>query len=183
MIQKKGGYMLDSGTHSFYRMAPMSSQIKWMTGLTLLIPIVFLAVAQWSQEPLSSLFDACAMGMLVLYGLVWLLMRPTGFRLEADGLVITWPLRQRKIFRREILQVDLLDRDDLRARTGHAMRVGVAGLWGVFGWLSTSERGRVDLYVSGFDDLVWIDCKSGRPLVITPQRAGTFVARIGPAVR
>lgn len=175
--------MLDSESQSFYPMAPMSSQIKWMTALILLIPVVFLAVAQASQDPLSSLFDVCAMGILVLYSLVWLLMRPTGFRLEADGLVITWPLRQRRISRREILQADLLDRGDLRARTGRAMRVGVAGLWGVFGWLSTSERGRVDLYISGFDDLVWIDRKNGRPLVITPQRAGTFVARIGPAVR
>jgi hypothetical protein len=99
---------------------------------------------------------------------VWLWARPSRFEVSADGLVMVWPLRRRRIPRARIGAVRLVDRGDLRRELGWGARVGVGGLWGQFGWAWTSRRGWVDTYISRLDGLVWVDLRDGRPLLITP---------------
>ena len=72
-----------------------------------------------------------------------------------------WPLRRRRIRRASITNVRHLDRKALRRETGRAMRVGAGGLWGAFGWLWTTRRGIVRMYVS--------------KIVITPEQPDVFV--------
>jgi hypothetical protein len=74
--------------------------------------------------------------------------------------------------------VRLIDRDELRREVGWGMRVGAGGLWGGFGWLWTTRRGIVQMYVSRLDRFVWIERGSERPWLITPDRPESFVAAL-----
>jgi hypothetical protein len=75
--------------------------------------------------------------------------------------------------------VRLIDRDELRRQVGWGMRVGAGGLWGGFGWLWTTRRGIVQMYVSRLDRFVWIERGGERPWLITPDRPEMFVAALG----
>ena len=71
-----------------------------------------------------------------------------------------------------------VDRQELRRDVGWGMRVGAGGLWGGFGWLWTSRRGIVQMYVSRLARFVWIERGKERPWLITPERAEEFVAAL-----
>jgi len=62
------------------------------------------------------------------------------------------------------------------------MRVGAGGLWGAFGWLWTTKRGTVQMYISRTDNFVWIERRSERPWLITPERPEQFVAAMTAAI-
>jgi hypothetical protein len=68
----------------------------------------------------------------------------------------------------------LLHLPALRGELGFAARVGVGGLWGGFGWLWTSRRGLIDMYVSRGDGLLMVERLAGRPLLITPEHPDEF---------
>lgn len=53
-----------------------------------------------------------------------------------------------------------------------------SGLWGGFGWLGMSRRGFVDVYVSRTNGIVLVERRTGRDLLITPERPGEFVAAL-----
>jgi hypothetical protein len=116
-----------------------------------------------------------ALLLLCIYAWVWLWFRPTLFVVRPGILEVIWPLRRRQLRRAEISEVQHLDRDELRRRTGWGMRVGAGGLWGGFGWLWTEKRGVVQMYVSRTDDFVWIERGGERPWLITPEHPATFV--------
>jgi hypothetical protein len=71
-----------------------------------------------------------------------------------------------------------VDRQELRRDVGWGMRVGAGGLWGGFGWLWTSRRGIVQMYVSRLDRFGWIERGKERQWLITPERAEEFVAAL-----
>jgi hypothetical protein len=88
---------------------------------------------------------------------------------------VVWPLKRREIRRDGIAGVRLVDRRTLRRDIGWGMRVGAGGLWGGFGWLWTTRRGIVQMYVSRTDGFVWIERLNDRPWLITPERPEAFV--------
>ena len=90
------------------------------------------------------------------------------------------PLRRREIARRSISSVRLIDRATLRREVGWGMRVGAGGLGGGFGWLWTTRRGLVRMYVSRLDGFVWIERGAGQPWLITPDRPDAFVQALAP---
>ena len=49
------------------------------------------------------------------------------------------------------------------------------GLGGGFGWLWTQKRGVVRMYISRTDGLVWIERRSERPWLVTPEKPEAFV--------
>ena len=59
---------------------------------------------------------------------------------------------------------------DLKGKLGFAIRIGVGGLWGAFGWVWTSRLGMVEIYISRHDHFLWIDRHEGKPLLITAER-------------
>jgi hypothetical protein len=154
-----------------FSLAPMSPVILIVTLVLLALPVISLIAA------LAGARFHIAPGLLVItiYVWIWLRFRPTRFIVQERSLEVIWPLKHREISRTSISSVRLLDRDTLRKEIGWGMRAGAGGLWGGFGWLWTKRRGIVQMYVSRTDGFVWIERKSGRPWLITPERPDNFV--------
>src|SRR6267142_1983026 len=133
-----------------YRLAPMSPEILVLTIVLLSLPLVFLALAAFWTMPLLL---APALFILVIYAWIWPLARPTAF----------------------VVQPRTIDRQTLRREAGWGMRVGAGGLFGAFGYLWTTRRGLVRMFVSRTDRFVWIERKSERPWLITPDQPDAFV--------
>jgi hypothetical protein len=155
-----------------YRLAPMSPEILVLTVVLLPLPLFFVALAFFYTTPLLL---APALFILVIYAWIWLLSRPTGFVVHPRYLEVTWPLKRRQIPRDDIQAVRLIDRQTLRREAGWGMRVGAGGLFGGFGYLWTTRRGLVRMFVSRTDHFVWIERRSERPWLITPDQPDAFV--------
>ena len=160
---------MDDPAKSF-RLAPMSPLILVLTLVLLALPALFLAGAALRRGPLA----VPGFVLVAIYGWVWLRFRPTHFVVRAEGLEIVWPLKRRQLRRQNISDVRLIDRQELRAKTGWGVRIGAGGLWGGFGWLWTERRGIVQMYISRTDGFVWIECADQRPWLITPEHPTAF---------
>ncbi len=116
-----------------------------------------------------------------LYVIVWVFWRPTRFELSPNGsLDIVFPGRRREIAASELVGCRLITKHQFRQEFGHALRVGVGGLWGGFGLLWTSKGGSVDFYISRTDGFVLIERRSSRPILITPENPRGMVEVMGP---
>jgi len=159
-----------------FRLAPMSPVILGLTVFLLFLPLAFLAAAAvWTP-----LLAMPALFMLAIYLWIWLRYRPTAFVVHEHTLEVAWPLKRREIPREDIAAVRIVDRERLRREVGRGMRVGAGGLFGGFGYLWTTDRGLVRMYVSRTDRFVWIERKSDRPWLITPDRPDLFVRTLAP---
>jgi hypothetical protein len=158
----------------------MSAPLWALTVPLLALPGLFALVASWTPGAVSRLFWVIAGLLAVMYVVIWLYARPTRFEVGPDGLVIVWPARRRRIDRRDIGGARVLESGQLRPELGWAARIGVGGLWGGFGWAWTSRRGLLDLYVSRTDGCVLVERRSGRALLLTPERPDEFARALGP---
>jgi hypothetical protein len=158
-----------------FPLAPMSGFIRALTVAVLAIPAVFLGFGLLRGN-VPALALALAVAALCLG--VWLWSRPTEFVVSPRGLTLRWPLRALEVSRSEIEGARLMDASAVRAELGLALRIGVGGLFGGFGWLWTRRRGLVDFYISRTDGFVLIERRRGRPLLITPERPGALVAAL-----
>jgi signal transduction histidine kinase len=157
-----------------FALAPMSPAIKWLTLLLLALPFAFFGGGLVSQRILL----LPALFIVATYAWIWLRFRPQSFIVRDRELEVVWPWKRRSIARDSISGVQLLDARALRAEIGWGMRVGAGGLWGGFGWLWTTRRGIVQMYVSRTDGLVWIERANERPWLITPERPEEFVTAL-----
>lgn len=154
-----------------FPIAPMSTAIRGMTFLLLALPVGFALAG----APLSWV----GLGLALLYLALWLAARPLRFEVEGPALRVCFPLWTRSIPRASIASARVLAGSALREQLGFAVRVGAGGLWGGFGWLWSSRRRWVELYVSRSDGLVWIERRGALPLLITPERPAELVASLG----
>jgi hypothetical protein len=154
-----------------FALAPMCLLIRRLTLVMAALPAVFLVAGTVGSRPLF----VPAMLVLLIYGWVWARFRPTAFVVHPDSLEVIWPLKRRRIPRAEVSSVRVMDPQEFRREVGWGMRVGAGGLWGGFGWLWTSHRGIVQMYVSRLDRFVWIERGRERPWLITPDRPEEFV--------
>lgn len=166
---------LDNMGAERFPLARMSRPILILTIGLLELPVFLLALAIAIDEWLA----APALLVAAVYAWVWLRFRPSAFVVRPDVLEVIWPLKRRRLERTDISDVHLIDRHELRRRIDFGMRVGAGGLWGGFGRLWTQRRGVVQMYVSRTDRFVWIECRDGRPWLITPERPDDFVRAIG----
>jgi hypothetical protein len=154
-----------------FRLAPMDFLMRLLTLALLALPPLFLVIAllgnRWLLAPTAFL--------VAIYVWTWLWFRPTRFVVHPRMLEIVWPVRRRTIPREDVVAVRLLDKHELRRQVGWAMRVGAGGLWGGFGWLWTQKRGIVQMYIARTDGLVWLERRTDRPWLITPERPADFV--------
>ena len=162
-----------------FRLAPMDVPIRILTIVLLVLPPLFLAIALLGNRPLL----AVAMLLVAIYVWIWIWFRPTRFVVQPRGLEIVWPGRRRKIPRDDITAVRLIDKRELRREVGWAIRVGAGGLWGGFGWLWTEKRGVVRMYISRTDGLVWIERRSDRPWLLTPEQPEDFARALASPAR
>jgi hypothetical protein len=154
-----------------FPLAPMSPLILTLTLGLFLLPLAFLASAAFVRSSLS----IPGLLLVAVYAWVWLRFRPNRFVVTPDALEVLWPLKRRRIPRRGIAAVRLIDKEELKREIGWGARVGAGGLWGGFGWLWTKRRGIVQMYVSRTDRFVWIERTSDRPWLITPDDPEDFV--------
>lgn len=159
-----------------FPLAPMAPSIRVLTFLLWLLPPAFLVHSLLLGQKLSG---AVALILFILYGVVWAFCRPSCFELSADSLNIVFPAWVRRIPLHDITNNRQISADEFRQEYGRAMRIGVGGLWGGFGWLWTAKEGLVEFYVSRFDGLVILERKNGKQILITPVRPEKFL-RIRP---
>jgi hypothetical protein len=152
----------------------MCTVIRSLTLILAALPVMFLVSGTLGPRALY----VPALLLLLTYGWVWARFRPTTFVVHPDSLEVIWPLKRRRIGRDGISSVRVIDPRELRREVGWGMRVGAGGLWGGFGWLWTSRRGIVQMYVSRLDRFVWIERGKERPWLISPERAEEFVAAL-----
>jgi hypothetical protein len=154
-----------------FRLAPMCMMFRITTLGLLALPVLFVLSAVFGR----ALSIEPTIFLMAIYSWAWLRFRPTQFVVHQDVLEVIWPLKRRQISRDSISDVRLVNRRDLKLQLGWGMRVGDGGLWGGFGWLWTQRRGIVQMYISRFNDLVWIERTAGRPWLISPERPQEFV--------
>ena len=155
-----------------FDLAPMCRLILVLTAVMAALPAAFLIGGVMGARVLW----APAVLLILIYAWVWTRFRPTAFVVHARTLEVVWPLKRRHVARDAITAVRVVGREELRREVGWGMRVGAGGLWGGFGWLWTSRRGIVQMYVSRLDGFVWIECGGERPWLITPERPAAFVS-------
>jgi hypothetical protein len=97
------------------------------------------------------------------------------FEVTPHSLAIRFPALRLELAARDIAAVRVLSGKAFREEFGMAIRIGVGGLWGGFGWLWTHQRGLVEFYVSRLDGFVLIERRGERPLLLTPQSPEDFV--------
>jgi hypothetical protein len=149
-----------------FALAPMSGLVRALTIAVLAIPALFVAAGLATSAPILVTVGVVT---ALLYVAIWLGGRPTAFEVGEDGLRIRFPWRTRAVPAREIGGVRLISGPAFREEFGFAVRIGVGGLWGGFGWLWTSKRGMVELYVSRQDGFVLVERSRGAaPLLLTP---------------
>lgn len=138
-----------------------------MTGFVLVIPVAFLAIA-WKTPSLQTPMLIAAGAILALSLLTWLVARPKRFVVDDLGLTVEWPLWHRVIPKDGIKTVRVLDAEGVKTVLGTAARVGVGGLFGVFGLLRTSRLGWVSCYITTTAPLLLVERAGGRPLLVSP---------------
>ena len=163
--------MSADATVARFRLAPMSPAIRGLTVVLLALPVGFVALAALGSRVLW----LPAAFVVATYAWVWLRLRPTRFVVGPEFLDVVWPLGRRRLPRAGIGAVRLLDGPALRREIGWGMRVGAGGLWGGFGWLWSTRRGIVQMYVSRTDRFVWIERGRDRPWLVTPESPEAFV--------
>ena len=168
---------MSSAVESF-RLAPMSRLILSLTIGLLSLPVLFLVGTAFERALVTP-----AMLLVAIYSWVWLRFRPARFVVHPERLEVVWPFKSRALPRDEIAKVSLIDGLELRAATGWCVRVGAGGLWGAFGWLWTSRRGVVQMYISRTDGFVWIECRNRRPWLLTPEQPEAFARALADSNR
>jgi len=160
-------------TPRIFPLAPMSSDIRALTGICLALPAVFVAGSFVKAPMLLVAVSVCG-----LYAVVWFWMRPTRFVVMHESFLIEWPLRSTAISSSTIAGVETLDRAAFRRQFGRGgVRVGAGGLWGAFGLLMTSKE-TFAMYVSRSDAFVLVRRKDDRPLLLTPDQPERFAAAL-----
>ncbi len=156
-----------------FPLAPMSPMIRNLTIALLILPLLLVGLGVLLGDRTLSWV---ALLMVLLYALVWLLARPQRFVVTDDRLVIQFPVWQRTVQRSAIAQVQSITKEQFEQQFGWAIRIGVGGLWGGFGWLWTQRRGLLEFYLSCTTHLVLIERREQMPLLITPESSEAFIA-------
>ncbi len=170
--------MVRSSLVRSFEFAPMSGLILTLTVGLCLLPAAFIAGATLQVSPASPILLPLGIGLAALYGAVWIYSRPTRFELHSSHLEIIWPIRRRRISLSEMQRVRSMSAREFRREYGGTARIGVGGLFGVFGWLWNRKLGLIDVYASRLDGWVVIERTKGHPLIITPRRAEAFVGAL-----
>ena len=148
-----------------FPLAPMASSIRLLTGMMLAIPALFAGAALTGRA--NEVLLWAALILVGVYASVWIWLRPARFEVGTDGLRLRFPGRTRLVSGPSIARVRVLDPGQFRSEFGWAIRVGVGGLWGAFGWLWT-RGGWVELYISRLDRYLLIERRGAIPLLLTP---------------
>lgn len=153
-----------------FPLAPMDRPMRLLTGVVLALPVLLLVLP---VSPAPGRFLAPGL-LALLIGVTALAWRPLALEVERGTLALRYPVRTKRLGLSTLAAVERLDGAGFRARYGWALRVGVGGLFGGFGWLWTS-KGWVEMDVSRTDDFVLVTWSDRVPLLLTPEDPAAFV--------
>jgi hypothetical protein len=153
----------------------MSPTIKGMTIVVLVLPLIFGVWALITHEPVSG---GVFLFLIALYGSVWVWCRPYRFVITHSYLEIVFPGWRRRIPVGDISCIRLINKETFCQEFGWAIRIGVGGLWGGFGWLWTGKRGLVEFYISQLNEFVLVERSQGKSLLITPENPNQLVEAV-----
>lgn len=158
-----------------FKLAPMSSVIKGLTIALWLLPLFFgifsLIFREWQLFNIGLI-------LIALYSAVWLWCRPSRFMILNNYIEIVFPAWRRSIPIQDISGIRIISQNSFQQEFGWAMRIGVGGLWGGFGWLWTSRGGFLEFYISQLDEFVIISRLKGNSLLITPVNPNHFIETV-----
>lgn len=161
-----------------FPLAPMSLGIRAFSLVLVLLGIGFLVMSRYDQfiawQPAALL--------LVLAALVWVVFRPTRFKLERGVLVLDYPVRTKRIPLSGLEAAELVTSAGFKERFRWALRVGVGGLFGGFGWLRTA-KGWVEMDISRTDGMVLLTFAGRQPMLLTPEDPQGFIEAVQEAAR
>ena len=113
--------------------------------------------------------------ILVLIYLIVFLYRPICYTITNDLLIIHRPLTDIKIARKDIHNIELLDKVRLK---GTIRTFGVGGLFGYWGKFTNSKIGEMIWYATRRDNAVLVTTFGNKKIVLTPDEPGLFVSTI-----
>ena len=145
--------------------APMSPLIKGLTIALWLLPLFFGTLTLEEREWVMLIIFLI---LITLYGAVWLWCRPSRFVVSDNYIEIVFPGWRRPIPMQDVSGVRIISKETFGIEFGWAVRIGVGGLWGGFGWLWTYRGGFLEFYISQLDEFVLISRLKGNSLLITP---------------
>lgn len=154
-----------------FPLAPMDGRVRLLSvGLLALSGVLVAAGAVLDQG--GQALAGASLGLLC--AAVWLLARPGRLSVEGTTLVLTYPLFRRRLPLQGLVDATSLSAEAFRQRFGWALRVGVGGLFGGFGWLRTS-RGWVEMAIAGAQGMVLLEWRGRTPLLVTPAAPERFL--------
>jgi hypothetical protein len=158
----------------------MSAAFVVMSGLVLALPVIFLVIGL-TNPPMRVTFIGTAVAVAIGSLGVWLFYKPKALDLSKGELVIRFSMRELPFSRDEIVRAEVLTKAQLRTKLGYALRVGVGGLFGVFGLLWTQKLGWVSVYVTTLEPWLLVTRKRGRPLLLSPRDPEAVARLLGRA--
>jgi hypothetical protein len=161
--------------NQIFPLANMSPLIRVMTIIVLLVPVFGLIYGIIVNQ---KIYLVVAGLLVILYLIVWLWCRPSHFIISSHYLTVKFPAWSRNIPLTDLGEIRLLDQETFGQEFGLAIRIGVGGLWGGFGWLWTSRGGFLEFYISRNDDLVLIENFTGNNLLLTPDKPLEMIEKI-----
>jgi hypothetical protein len=164
-------------TSPSFQAAPMAAVFVVLSGLVLAIPIIFTVIGLGDPRLRVVFLGTAVMVAAAALG-VWVFYKPKRFLVDDAVLTIEFPMRTIEISRTEITSARVLSRDRFRETLGFALRVGIGGLFGVFGYLWSNKLGWVTIYATSTDDWVLIERRGSGPLILTPKDAEGLVAAL-----
>ena len=162
-----------------FGMAPMSGAIQVVTvGLSVLLAGL-AAVMVWRAFVGDGWEAYVGIGVVVLtllvLGWVWFGMRPGSFEVTPNGVEIVRPLSRIRLPLEGISGVRRLEEEAMKG----AVRIfGAGGFGGGFGWFWSRRLGRFRAYVSRTKNLVIIELRGDRPVVLSPDEPEAFVSAL-----
>ncbi|MFO0549580.1 MAG: hypothetical protein U0271_14400 [Polyangiaceae bacterium] len=159
-----------------FKTAPPAPIYVVLTGVLLAIPVIW-AVMAVREPPARDTAVLVILAFTVVAGATWLLLRPSRYRVSAAGIDVVWPLRELTIKPADIVAVRAI-RGETLAHELRGARVGIAGLFGSFGWIRT-RSGWATALMTANDAAVVIERRGQRPLVVTPAEPENFARAIG----
>jgi hypothetical protein len=152
----------------------MSAEILAVTLILGSVPFMCMIAA--FLIPKGGILFLVALVLLLIYGGIWCLWRPTAFVIrDDDRLELRFPMRRRWRELHPQGRVRCLSPAEFSQEMGWAVRVGAGGFGGGFGWLWTQRRGWVECYISRGDGLVLLEQPGSRPLLVSPAQPEQFV--------